>query len=96
MQHKIIVVSGVFALAMAGVVATLFALNGLVQHASAATGCGDLDGSGAVEAIDIILVSDYFDDPAPPKQADQNKDGVVDLPNDILGVILQFNHSCQG
>ncbi|MCH8008602.1 MAG: hypothetical protein IIC91_07025 [Chloroflexi bacterium] len=22
-------------------------------------------------------------------------DGIIDLPNDILGVILQFNHSCQ-
>ncbi len=22
-------------------------------------------------------------------------DGVIDLPNDILGVIRQFNHSCQ-
>ena len=22
-------------------------------------------------------------------------DGVIDLPNDILGVILQFDHSCQ-
>ncbi|MCH7579856.1 MAG: hypothetical protein IIB22_06385 [Chloroflexi bacterium] len=22
-------------------------------------------------------------------------DGVIDLPNDILGVILQFQHNCQ-
>ena len=24
----------------------------------------------------------------------QGPDGVIDLPNDILGVIMQFNHRC--
>ena len=95
MQRKTIVVSGVFAFAMVAVLATLFVLDG--SHASAADGCGDLDGSGAVEAIDIILVSDYWQDPSPPAQADMNKDGVVDLANDILRVIIPFGEttSCQ-
>ena len=43
--------------------------------------------------IDVILVSDHFNPGGVPpyvKQADLNKDGVVDLPNEILPVINEL------
>ncbi len=88
------------ALIFAGVIALVgivLAHQGTVQHAAAASGCADVDGSGAVGAMDVILVSDYYFDPAAPPQVDLNKDGVVNLADDIFSVIIELGQvtSCQ-
>ena len=38
---------------------------------------------------------DFYDVLGSPLVNGGAPDGIIDLPNDILGVILQFNHSCQ-
>ena len=87
-------------IAAGALIAMLASQQGSIRPATAASGCADLDGSGIVEMIDLIMVGDYFSPsgtPPPPKQADQNKDGVIDILNDILFVVARFglSTSCQ-
>ncbi len=101
MQAKqILLALGLLALIAGALAALLVSQTGPRQRALAASGCADLDGNGVVQMIDAVIVSDHFDptgDPTPVKQVDMNKDGIVDLPNDILVPIIQLgtSTSCQ-
>ena len=73
MQGKKLLGSALIFAGVIAVVGIVLTHQGSIQHASAASGCADVDGSGAVGAMDVILVSDYYNDPAAPPQVDLNK-----------------------
>jgi len=66
--------------------------------ASAASGCYDIDGDGQVEAIDGVIVGDYFATTVPPSppQVDVNKSTTV-IASDFFAVFAAFESttSCQ-
>lgn len=96
MRQKSLLTVGLPLVLVALAIGAAFAWYGL-QRASAINGCYDADGSGVVDPVDVLLVSDYHLDPNPPIAADVDKDGDVDLANDILMVIIHLGvaTSCQ-
>ena len=67
---------------------------------SASDGCTSATEMGSDETLggrrDYLNPWDYYDVAgAPPPIGDGQPDGIVDLANDILGVIQQYLHDCR-
>ena len=90
MQHKMLVGSAFLIFAgVVALIATLVWQQGSIHPASAASGCGDLDGDGIVEMIAVIILSDYYtlsDTLAPPTQPDRTQVGASDLFSDLPAI----------